>query len=350
MTRANFAPRAYLAPHMLTRLLESGNPTLVRIAYATGRAEASAHARRLERPAVLEGQAAFMVKGKGRSIYDMQGTEHPKPGVPLRGEADRPINDLAADAAYDHIGVTYDFYKDVLDRRSLDGRGYPISASVRYGHMVANAHWDGSQILLGEGDGEYFLSFARSLNIVAHEYTHGVISCSSNLAYQGQSGALNESFCDVMAAVVVQWRNQESVEQANWIIGGEVVGPKLGVPGFRSFTKDPAFRDHPELGHDLQPKHMDGLIDDPQDYGGVHVNSGIPSHAFYLAAQTLGGRTWEHVGLIWYEALIKLGPLAEFRDAAEATVLAARRRFGPSSAETRAVMDAWRAVGLAVEV
>jgi Zn-dependent metalloprotease len=341
---------AFLPPYLLSRLIESEDTQLRRIAYATGRADASAHTRRLERPVVLEGHAAFMVRGKGRSIYDMQGAEHPKPGRAMRGEGDAASGDSAVDAVYDHVGSTFDFYKKVFGRRSLDNQGYPLTASVHYGYMVGNAFWDGSQIVLGDGDGDYILSLAHSLTIVAHELTHGLINFTSNLAYQSQSGALNESFCDIMAALVVQWTAGQTVDQANWVIGGEVVGPKLKVAGFRTFTAEPAFRDHPELGTDPQPKHMDGFIHTTEDYGGVHLNAGIPSHAFYLAAKALGGRAWERAGLIWYDALLKLGPQAQFPDAAQATILSARRLFGADGTEARAVADAWRAVGVTVDL
>jgi Zn-dependent metalloprotease len=340
---------AYLPPHIINRLLDTADPHLVRVAFETGRAEAAALARRLERPAVLEGHAPFMVQGKGRSIYDMAGTEHPKPGQPVRGEADPDSGDRVVDEAFHHSGITYDFYKQVLGRRSLDARGYPLTSSVRYGFMVSNAFWDGSQMLYGEGDGRYFLPFTRDLGIVAHELTHGVINFTSNLAYQGQSGALNESFCDVMGAMVVQWSQGRTVDVADWVMGRGVIGPELGVAGFRTFTAEPAYAGDPMLGDDPQPKHMDAYAHTTDDFGGVHLNSGIPNHALYLAAQALGGKAWEHVGRIWFEALLKLGAQANFQDAAEATVLAARRLFGEGR-ESRAVKEAWTAVGLNPEV
>lgn len=340
----------YLPPHIISKLLESDDPALRRTAYSTGRAEAAAHARRLERSGPIEGHVAFYVPGKGRAVFDMQGTELPKPGKLLRREGDAEVNDQTVDEAYAFAGVTYDFYQQVFSRASLDSQGYPLTASVRFGQGVANALWDGSQVLFGDGDGQYFLPFTRSLAIVAHEFTHGVVAFTSNLAYQGEPGALNESFCDVMSAQVVQWHGGKAVDEADWIIGREIVGPKLAVHGIRSFTAQPAYSGDPDLGDDPQPKHIRDYVVTADDYGGVHINSGIPNHAFYLAAMALGGHCWQGVGRIWYDGFRKLSTHATFKDAATATVLAARTNHGSDSAEQAAVEEAWKAVGVTPEV
>lgn len=333
----------YLPPHILSRLLTTGDERLTRSMYATGRAEAAAITRRMERPAAMEGHAAFLAPGKGRSIYDMDGKDYPKPGRAVRGETDPDTADRCVNEAFAYSGRTYDFYREVFGRRSLDDHGYPLTASVHYGMMVSNAFWDGSQMIYGDGDGQYFLPFTRSLSIVAHELTHGVVNFTSNLAYDSQSGALNESFCDVMAALVVQWDSDQTVDQANWTLGKEVLGPLLQVPGLRTFLATPAYQGHPLLGDDPQPKHMSKFDPATEDYGGVHINSGIPNHAFYLAAQAIGGKAWGKVGKIWFEGFLKLGPKATFEDGAEATVLAAKRLFPGTE---RAVRDAWANVGV----
>ena len=315
--------------------------------FETGRAEAAAVTRRLERPASLEGHASYTPPGKGRAVHDMEGRESPKPGLIVRGETDPASGDSCVDDAFRHSGTTYDFYRDVLGRRSLDGRGFPLISSVHYGQLVSNAFWDGGQMIYGDGDGEYFLSFTRSLNIVAHELSHGVMNFTANLAYHGQSGALNESFCDVMASLVVQWSNKQAVDAADWVMGADVLGPRLTVPGLRSFLASPLYKDDPQLGDDPQPKHMDDFVSTTEDYGGVHINSGIANHAYYRAAQTLGGNAWEKVGKIWFEGFNSLRPQATFTDAAEHTTLAARRLF--KDAEP-AVRDAWAGVGVTVEL
>jgi Zn-dependent metalloprotease len=95
---------------------------------------------------------------------------------------------------------------------------------------------------------------------------------------------------------------------------------------------------------------MKDKYDGPDDYGGVHINSGIPNHAFYLAATAIGGRAWEKTGRIWYHALLTLSPRSAFTDAARATTEKAAVLFGPRSAESTAVRRAWKAVGVVPSV
>jgi hypothetical protein len=107
------------------------------------------------------------------------------------------------------------------------------------------------------------------------------------------------------------------------------------------------------FGKDPQPRHMDDFQNLPDtrrgDNGGVHINSGIPNHAFYLVAIAIGGNAWDAPGHIWYETLTKnCGPLAQFQDFADATFGVAGRLYGASSLEQQAVRDGWREVGIQV--
>ena len=101
------------------------------------------------------------------------------------------------------------------------------------------------------------------------------------------------------------------------------------------------------LGKDPQPAHMDDYVDTDQDNGGVHINSGIPNHAFYLLAAALGGHAWERAGQIWYDTLTggQLSPDADFAGFAAATAATARARYGEGE-EHRAVLAAWKGVGV----
>ena len=101
------------------------------------------------------------------------------------------------------------------------------------------------------------------------------------------------------------------------------------------------------LGKDPQPAHMDDFVHTADDNGGVHINSGIPNHAFYLAATALGGHAWERAGRIWYDVLTggELGQQALFTDFAGLTVAAARTRFNDGE-ELQAVLKAWEQVGV----
>jgi Zn-dependent metalloprotease len=210
---------------------------------------------------------------------------------------------------------------------------------------MSNAFWDGGQMAYGDGDGEVFTRFTASLDVVAHELTHGVQSYTSNLAYRGQSGALNEHLADVFGALVRQWRRGETAERASWLIGAEVLVPAATRRGIRDMEHPgTAFTDDPALGTDPQPDHMREIYDGPADSGGVHINSGIPNRAFVLVAQALGGPAWETAGRIWYDAMLQLTRTSRFADMAQLTAQIAGDRF--DAATKKAVKAAWRKVGL----
>jgi len=301
---------------------------------------------RMMQPSAIQGRNPRPGTSRNRTVYDMEGLDAPLPGVERRGEGQSATGIAEVDAVFENSGITHDFYKQVLKRHSLNGAGYPLKGSVNYGFQVVGAYWTGDQVLYGAGDGVYFLSAALSLEIAAHELTHGLIEFTSRLLYQDEPGALNESFCDIIGISVVQYHANLPAESANWSIGGDLVGSGLGdVHGVRTFLAEKAFIDHPFLGTDPQPKHMRNYVHCSEDNGGVHTNSGIPNHAFYLAAQSIGGNVWEKATLIWYDAFTNaLNPQATFSQAAQKTEAAARRRFGDREGD--AVAQAWLAVGV----
>jgi Zn-dependent metalloprotease len=105
--------------------------------------------------------------------------------------------------------------------------------------------------------------------------------------------------------------------------------------------------DDPTIGKDPQPATMKGYVNTTKDNGGVHINSGIPNHAFYLAAVEIGGNAWEKAGKIWYVALRdRLRSKSNFKQAATATVGVAKDLYGDGSKEMKAVQNAWKAVGV----
>jgi Zn-dependent metalloprotease len=252
------------------------------------------------------------------------------------------VEDPAVNQAYDNFGETYKFYWEVLHRDSIDDQGMPIHGMVHFDTDYNNAFWDGEgHMWFGDGDGTMFSDFTNSLDVIGHELTHGVTQYTANLAYSGQSGALNESLSDVFGSLVEQYAKQQTVEQADWLIGAEVVGPQL-APALRSM-KAPGTANQ----YDKQPKDMDGFVVTNRDNGGVHTNSGIPNRAFYLAAEALGGFAWEVAGRIWYAAMndARLRPNSRFAAFAQATVRAATAIGGGADSEpTKAVTEAWRTV------
>jgi Zn-dependent metalloprotease len=274
--------------------------------------------------------------GKRRTIYDAHRGSR-LPGALVRGEGAPKVADDDVNAAYDSSGDTYDFYKEILNRNSIDDRGMRLDSSVHYRVRFNNAFWNGRQMVYGDGDGQLFSGFAKAVDVVGHELTHGVTQYTvpgGGLVYDGESGALNESISDVFGTLVKQWKLGQDVNAASWLIGEGIMGAKYGK-ALRSM-KDPGTA----WTGDDQPRDMDGYVKD----GDVHTNSGIPNHAFFLAAMAIGGRAWEKAGPIWYRALPMLHSDATFKDAARATIDAAGLLYGAGKQEQAAVRTAWTQV------
>jgi Zn-dependent metalloprotease len=283
---------------------------------------------------------------KRRTVYDGQ-SERALPGALARGEGDPASKDPAVNEAYDGAGTTYDFYREAYERNSLDDRGMRLDSTVHYGKQYQNAFWNGQQMVYGDGDGDLFVRFTLALDVIGHELSHGVVQYEANLDYEGQSGALNESLADVFGSLVRQWSLDQTAEQADWLIGKDIFTPKIAGDALRSLKKPGSAYDDPVLGKDPQPMHMSGYQNLDYDNGGVHINSGIPNHAFYLAATKIGGHAWEKAGRIWYVTLRdRLRHSASFQDAANHTVRVAGELYGGGSAEQKAVQEAWEGVGL----
>ena len=341
--------RCFVPPHVLDHLVGSHNPAIRRLATRTRALAASTRADRA-RLAALPVAAAPPppTAGKRRLVYDIENALFGLPGRLVRSEGEAPTGDPAADEAYLHSGTTYDFYRELFGRNSLDDRGLSLLSSVHFGEGFANAFWNGEQMLYGDGDGAIFLRFTRALDVVGHELTHGVVQYECNLEYHDEPGALNEHFADVFGILVKQWRSGQTAAQADWLVGEEILGPAVHAKGIRTFRGEKAYVGDPVLGTDPQPKHLRDLYNGPEDRGGVHLNSGIPNHAFYRAAIALGGRAWETVGWIWYETLKRLGRSSGFREAARASIEVAGWPRG-GKVQQEAVKAAWAAVGIAVE-
>jgi Zn-dependent metalloprotease len=205
-------------------------------------------------------------------------------------------------------------------------------------------------MVYGDGDDQMFKrgSFTQCLDVMAHELTHGVTQFTAGLQYHLQCGALNESFSDVFGSLAKQRSLGQAADQADWLIGEGIMGPQLPGVALRSLkAPGTAFK------FDNQPAHMNQYVQLPDDgdprhdSGGVHINSGIPNHAFYLAAVALGGNAWEKAGSIWYTTLTtRLNENSDFQAAADATVDVSGNLFGTGGAEEQAVREAWQQVGI----
>jgi thermolysin len=209
-----------------------------------------------------------------------------------------------------------------------------------------------------ESTGQRWDYVAGALDVVAHELTHGVTDFSSRLEYVNESGALNEAFSDIMGTSVEFFIQPPGTGQlkADYLIGEDVVAATVfgARDGIRSMA-DPALYG--------QPDHYSRLVvlpaDDEHDNGGVHANSGIPNHAFYLAieggtnrtsgirVQGVGAANRVQIEKIFYRAFTQLMPSnANFSMARAITLQAAQDLFGSGSAPYNAVRDAWTAVGV----
>ena len=283
--------------------------------------------------------------GGNRVVYDAHGTET-LPGTRVRDADDPATGDAAVDEAHDHAGVAWDLFADVFARPSVDGQGTPLSVTVHYGRDYDNAFWDGTQLVFGDGDGQVFDRFTKPVDVTVHEFTHGVTQFTAGLTYQGQSGALNESVSDVFASMAKQRVLGQTADQADWLIGEGLFLPDVKATALRSMLAPGTAYDDPRLGRDPQVGSMDAYVDTAEDSGGVHINSGIPNRAFALAAQAVGGHSWERPGQVWYAAITggDVTPSTDFAGFARATVDAARRLF-PDDAGGGGARDAGVAAG-----
>jgi Zn-dependent metalloprotease len=347
--------RCYIIPpHILNHLAEQPDAKLREAARATLLTNRAFNTQR-ELLTVL-GVSALPAGQLRRTVYDARESDA-LPGAMVRSEGDAASTDAAVNQAYDGAGKTYQFYADILGRNSIDDKGLRIDSTVHFreepGVGYDNAFWNGQQMVYGEGDGELFGSFTGSLDVIGHELTHGVTQFECALNYRKQSGALNESFSDVFGTMVKQWALGQAIDEADWLIGRELlIDVKSGSDApaaLRSLKAPGTGYDDPRLGKDPQPAdmaHFVKLANTPaQDNGGVHINSGIPNRAFYLACKYLGAKyAWDKAGKIWYATLRALHATSTFADAAKMSVMEAGQQFGDDAG--KAVRAAWTEVGV----
>ncbi len=337
-----------LPPHILREVARRGSAAQRDIALNTLALDTTHRAQRmtLQMSAAAPRQAVTGAPPTvHRTIYTA-GNRETKPGQLVRSEGQAPGSEQAVNEAYDGLGHTFNFYLEIYQRNSIDGHGLPLNAIVHYGQDYDNAFWDGHEMVFGDGDRTIFNRFTISLDVIGHELTHGVTGSEVNLTYLGQPGALNESVSDVFGSLIKQYALQQTADQADWLIVEGLL--TFAGQALRSMKAPGTAYDNNLLGKDPQPADMQHYLRTSQDNGGVHINSGIPNHAFYLAAAAIGGHAWEKAGQIWYDTIRdhSLRPWANFAAFAGRTVANAGHRYGTSSAERKAVADAWNQVGV----
>ena len=342
----------FVPPYLLERIRQAGAGEQARHAARALELDVEHRARR-QATGAPQVRGALPQAGASptphRTITDCHGTTT-LPGDVVRREGEAASGDAAADEAYDGLGATWSLYLEVYGRDSLDGHGLPLDASVHYGEQYDNAFWDGTRMVFGDGDGVTFTRFTAAVDVMGHELTHGVTQLTAGLVYRDQSGALNESVSDVFGSLVKQRVLGQDAASADWLIGAGLFTDRVKGVALRSMKAPGTAYDDPTLGKDPQPATMSGYVTTTSDNGGVHLNSGIPNHAFYLAATAIGGYAWQGAGQIWYDVLTAgtVAPDVDFAGFAAATIAAAGARFGEGSSQQSAVRDAWARVEVGV--
>jgi bacillolysin len=259
-----------------------------------------------------------------------------------------------------YLGWTYDYYNLVHGRKGMDDNNRQLVLVVHLGTNYQNAYFSPSNkwMYFGDGDPNQTYPFVAALDIVAHEYTHGVTDATSNLIYANESGALNEAFSDIMAVSCEFFHQPEGSGRlkAEWWQGEDIEkefgpGRSLADPSSVLVWAGYSYRypDHYSKRYIL-PATEDG------DWGGVHLNCTIPSHWYYLLAHggtnKTSGISVSGIGLAKAEAIAYrtwvyyLGPSSTFAGARTASLQAAAALYGAGSTEVQAVAQAWNAVGV----
>lgn len=261
--------------------------------------------------------------------------------------------DPAAVSAHINAGKVYDYYKKTFNRDSLDNNGMKMISTVHIGEKWNNAAWNGKQMLYGDGDGNRMISLSGGLDVIGHEMTHGVITNTADLEYEGESGALNESIADIMGAFI-----ENKTGDDLWLLGEDIYTPNTPGDGLRSLS-DPAsiyIGGYTESGY--YPDHYNQRYLGDLDNGGVHINSSINNKAAHLitAGGTHYGVTVTGIGKaktekILYRALtLYLTTSTDFSQMRQAMVQSARDLYpdknGQPSAEVQAINAAYDAVGV----
>jgi len=275
------------------------------------------------------------------------------PGSLKRTEGQAANSDAQVNYAYDNTGATYNCYQALFSRDSYDNAGATLISTVHYDQDYVNAYWDGTQMVYGDGDGTESLPLAEALDVTAHELTHAVTERSSNLVYQDEPGAMNESLSDIFGAICESWQRgggdlAAGVTADTWKIGEVVWTPGTSGDALR-YMNNPTLDDY---SPDYYPERLTGSADE----GGVHGNSGISNLAFYLISQgghhprnkttvTVPGIGIVKAAQIFYRANTHyLTSNAQFADFRTATVQAATELYDQATAD--AVNLGWDAVGV----
>ncbi|MEJ8637556.1 M4 family metallopeptidase [Streptomyces sp. MS2.AVA.5] len=262
------------------------------------------------------------------------------------------LETAGADAAYG-AGLTWDYYKNVHGRSGIRGDGVGAYSRVHYGNNYINAFWQDSCFCMTYGDGAGNAKPLTSIDVAAHEMTHGVTAATAKLVYSGESGGLNEATSDIFAAAV-EFHGNNAQDKGDYLVGEKIDINGDGTPlrYMDKPSKDGASKDAWYSGI--------GGID-------VHYSSGPANHWFYLLSEGSGAKTVndvnydsptsdglpvtgigrEKAALIWYKALTtKFNSTTNYAAARTGTLAVATELYGATSAEVKSVTNAWAGINV----
>ncbi len=230
-------------------------------------------------------------------------------------------------SAHLNAAIAYEYYRQTHNRNSIDGTGGNIISVINVndgGGAMDNAFWNGEAMFYGNGKSA-FTPLAKGIDVAGHEMSHGVIGSTANLNYEGESGAINESYADIFGAMI---------DRDDWKIGEDVVITSVFRSGALRDLSDPHNGGSSLNDNGYQPRHVNEQYKGTQDNGGVHINSGIPNYAFYnFVLEMSKSRSLEQAKQIgekvYYYALTKfLTRSSNFKDLRVAIEKACTDLFG----------------------
>ena len=242
-------------------------------------------------------------------------------------------------SAHNNAGKAYLYYKNTFNRNSINGQGGKIlsfiNVSESNGSSMDNAFWNGEAMFYGNGN-QYFTPLPEALDVAGHEMSHGVIEKTANLEYQGESGALNESFADIFGAMI---------DRDDWRMGEDIVLTSVFPSGALRSLQDPHNGGSSLNDPGWQPRTVSEKYSGSSDNGGVHINSGITNYAFYLFASD-GSVGKDKAEQVFYRALDQYLVLSSKFIDLRSAVLQAITDLNYGSAVTNAATNAFNTVGI----
>ncbi|TRX32042.1 T9SS type A sorting domain-containing protein [Flavobacterium sp. ZT3R18] len=248
---------------------------------------------------------------------------------------------------------TYDYWSTVHGRNSFDNAGATIKSYVHYDNAYDNAYWNGSVMTYGDGSGTYF-DILTSIDVAGHEIGHAVCEKTANLAYQKESGAMNEAFSDIWGACIEYYA---APTKSTWLIG-EDIERRSGHLSLRSMS-NPKTEGQPDTYGGTNWKTISCTPTQSNDYCGVHTNSGVLNHWFYIlsvgktgtndigSAYNVTGITMDKAAKIAYRLeSVYLSANSTYANARTYGIQAAIDLYGAGSAEVIATTNSFYAVGV----